>query len=98
MISGASEVTPTSIQWSKFSSGSYVDISGATSSSLQVTPSMVDDFAFFRVTACYPDSSHPHVAYVEVDDEIDPYWAKTFATVEEFKNRQGYGAIYTRVY
>ena len=99
MISGASEVTPTSIQWAKFQGNSgYVDIQGATSASLTVTPAMVDDFAFFRVTACYPDSSHPHVSYMEVDDEIDPYWAKTYATVEEFKNSQGYGAIYTRVF
>lgn len=96
LVSGASEVTPTSIQWAKFSSGEYTNISGATSSSLTVTDSMVDDMAFFRATATY--GGNPYVAYYVVDDIVDPIMAYTFATVPEFKNSQGFGAIYTRVY
>lgn len=97
LVSGASEVTPTSIQWAKFVTGSgYTNISGATSSQLVVTDTMVDDVAFFRATANY--NNVDHVAYYVVDDIVDPYMAYTFATVQEFKNSQGFGAIYTRVY
>ena len=57
---------------------------------------MVDDMAFFRATATY--GGNPYVAYYVVDDIVDPIMAYTFATVPEFKNSQGFGAIYTRVY
>ena len=96
LVSGASEVTPTSIQWAKFSGGTYSDISGATSSSLVVTESMVDDLAFFRATAVYGGT--PHVAYYVVDDLQDPYVCYVYSTISEFKNSQGFGAIYARVY
>lgn len=99
LISGASTVTPAKIQWQQYSSGDYSDISGKTSASLVVTPSMVTDYAFFKVKAWYPTTSDgPYEGYITVDDETDPYVAYTFATVPEFKNSQGFGAIYTRVY
>lgn len=60
---------------------------------------MVTDYAFFKVKAWYPTTSgNPYEGYITVDDETDPYVAYTFATVQEFKNSQGFGAIYTRVY
>lgn len=96
LVSGASDVTPTSVQWAKWSSGDYTNISGATNTSLVVTASMVDDLAFFRATASY--GGEPYVAYYTVDDLVDPYMSYTFATVQEFKNSQGFGAVYTRVY
>ena len=99
LVSGASEVTPAKIQWQQYSGGSYGDISGETTSSLVVTPNMVNDFAFFKVQAWYPNANGtPYEGFITVDDETDPYVAYTFATVSEFKNSQGYGAVYTRVY
>ena len=95
-VFGANAVTPTSITWYKFTNGSYSPISGATSSSLVVTASMVDDFEFFKATAAYGGTTCE--AFYTVDDIQDPYTAQTVATVREFKNGQGCGAIYTRVY
>lgn len=96
MVSGNTDVTPTSIQWAKYESGTYTNITGATSTSLTVTGDDVDDLAFFRATATYGGKSY--VAYYTVDDIVDPYMSYTFATVQEFKNSIGFGAIYTRVY
>lgn len=96
LVSGATEVTGTAYQWQKYASGIYSNISGATSSTLTVTPSMVDDFAFFKVLATYGGVQYE--AFYTVDDQTDPYIAYTFATVSEFKNSQGFGAVYTRVY
>lgn len=95
-VFGANAVTPTSITWYKFTNGSYSPISGATSSSLVVTASMVDDFEFFKATVAYGGTTCE--AFYTVDDVQDPYTAQTVATVREFKNGQGCGAIYTRVY
>lgn len=99
LTSGGSVVTPARIQWQQYSNGAYSDISGETSADLVVIPSMVTDFAFFKVQAWYPTTSGtPYEGYITVDDETDPYMAYTFATVSEFKNSQGFGAVYTRVY
>ena len=97
LVSGSSVVTPTTVQWAKYQSGNYVDIAGETSSTLVVTADMVDDMAFFRATVSYGGVSG-YTAFYTVDDLVDPYMSYTFATVQEFKNSQGYGAIYTRVY
>lgn len=99
LTSGGSIVTPARIQWQQYDSGDYEDISGETSADLVVTPSMVTDFAFFKVRAWYPNTTGtPYEGYITVDDETDPYQAYTFATVDTFKNSQGFGAVYTRVY
>ena len=82
--------------WKKYSNGSYTAIQGATSSTLTVTASMVDDLAFFKCEATY--DGKPYSAYYTVDDVTDPYVAYTFGSVTEFKNSQGFGAIYTRLY
>lgn len=96
LVSGATSVTPSSVVWKQWSSGSYNVISGQTGTSLTVTAAMVDDLAFFEADATYDGITY--VAYYTVDDLIDPYMSYTFATVQEFKNSQGYGAVYTRVY
>lgn len=96
LTSGTSTVTATSYQWAKFTNGDYSNVSGATSANLTVTPSMVDDLAFFRLAAVY--GSKTYYAYYTVDDLIDDLTAVCISTVSQFKNSQGYGAIYTRVY
>lgn len=96
MVSGASTVTPSSVQWSKFSSGNYTDIPEATETSLVVTADMVDDLAFFKASAIYNGTTYE--AYFTVDDLADPYVSYTFCSVPEFKNNSGCGAIYCRIY
>ena len=96
MVSGANTVTPTSVQWSKFQSGNYEDISDATETSLLVTAAMVDDLAFFKASAVYNGTTYE--AYYTVDDLADPYVSYTFCSVPEFKNNTGCGAIYCRIY
>lgn len=97
LTSGTSNVTSNaSYVWKKYSSGDYSTIPNATSSSLLVTPSMVTDLAFFQCEATY--EGNPYSAYYTVDDITDPYVAYTFCTVSEFKNSQGFGAVYTRLY
>ena len=96
LVSGATEVTPTAFQWQKYVNGTYTNISGATNSSLVVSAAMVTDFAFFKVLATYNGTQYS--AFYTVDDQSDPYMAYTFATVSEFKNSTGFGAVYTRVY
>lgn len=101
LISGANEVTPTAVKWYKWSSTptpGYQEISGQTSTSLVVTASMVDDLAFFKAAASYGGVDYGYTAFYTVDDLVDPYMSYTFATVQEFKNSQGCGAVYTRVY
>ena len=99
LTSGGSIVTPAKIQWQQYDSGDYEDITGATSADFVVTPAMVTDFAFFKVRAWYPTATGTaYEGYITVDDETDPYMAYTFATVDTFKNSQGFGAVYTRVY
>lgn len=100
LTSGTSDVTSSaSYVWKKYVSGSYTTIGDQTSSTLIVTPSMVDDLAFFKCEATYPTTGgHTYSAYYTVDDLVDPYTAYTFAVPESFKNNQGFGVVYTRVY
>ena len=96
LLSGGTEVSPTSVQWAKFSAGTYQNLTGATQTSLVVTGDMVEDLAFFKATVVFNNNSYN--AYYTVDDIVDEYTAYTFSTVNTFKNGEGYGAIYTRVY
>ena len=98
LISGASEVTPTAVKWYKWASGDYGEITGQTGTSLVVSANMVDDLAFFKASVSYGSVSYGYHAFYTVDDLQDPYMSYTFATVPEFKNSQGFGAVYTRVY
>ena len=100
LTSGSEEVTNSaSYVWKKYSGGDYNTISGQTSSTLIVTANMVTDLAFFKCEATYPTTNGTtYSAYFTVDDITDPYVAYTFCTVSEFKNSQGHGAVYTRLY
>ena len=97
MMSGSSEVTPSKFVWAQYKTGSgYVTVEGETSSSLTVTGDMIDGTAWFRCIATY--SGQDYTAYWTVLDQNDPVQAYTFATVTNFKNGNGEGAVYTRVY
>ena len=96
LTSGTSAVTPTAVAWAKFSGTGYTTISGQTGTSITISADDVEDQMWLRCQATY--SSKTYTAYYTIDDVSDPYTAYTFATVEQFKNSQGFGAIYTRVY
>ena len=96
MYSGTTSVTPTSVSWAAFSSGSYQTITGQTGTSITITDAMVTDQMWLRCTATYGGKNY--TAYYTIDDITDDLTAYTFATVEKFTNSMGFGAIYTRVY
>ena len=98
--SGTSDVTSSSsFVWKEFKSGEYKTISGQTGSSITITPDMVTDQMWLKCEAKYPTSaSTPYSAYYTIDDVTDELTAYSYATISEFKNSQGFGAIYTRVY
>lgn len=96
LTSGTSTVTPSAVVWSKFSNTGYQTIDGETGTSITIDSDDVDDQMWLRCRATY--GGNTYTAYYTIDDVSDPYVAYTFATVEQFKNSQGFGAIYTRVY
>ena len=84
------------VAWAKFTGTGYTTISGQTATSIVINASDVEDQMWLRCQVSY--KSNTYTAYYTIDDVSDPYTAYTFATVEQFKNSQGFGAIYTRVY
>ena len=97
VYSGTSDVTNNATYvWKEFKNGSYTAISGQTAKTITITPAMVTDQMWLKCEATY--SSKTYSAYYTIDDITDPLTAYTYATIAEFKNSQGYGAIYTRVY
>lgn len=96
LTSGTSTVTPSAVTWAKFSGTGYTTIDREKGTSIVINASDVEDQMWLRCQATY--SSKTYTAYYTIDDVTDPYTAYTFATVEQFKNSQGFGAIYTRVY
>jgi len=96
LTSGTSTVTPSAVTWAKFSGTGYTTIDGETGTSIVINADDVEDQMWLRCQATY--NSKTYTAYYTIDDVSDPYVAYTFATVEQFKNSQGFGAIYTRVY
>lgn len=92
---GSSQVSASSYKWYQYKS-SYILISGATSSTLEVTPSMVDGIAWFKCVATY--NGVDYTAYYTVNDISDPVQSYTYTTISQYKNGQGEGAVYTRVY
>lgn len=97
LYSGASDVTSSATYvWKEFQSGSYTAIAGQTASQITITPAMVTDQMWLKCEATY--SSKTYSAYYTIDDTTDELTAYTYATIAEFKNSQGFGAIYTRVY
>lgn len=96
LTSGSLEVTPTAFEWSQYVDGEYQILSGETSSALTVTADMIDATSWFRCVATY--NGVKYTAYMTIFDQSDPVISYTFSTVAEFKNGQGCGAVYTRVY
>ena len=84
-------------QWSKFSSGSYVDIADATGSSLTVTPDMVDALASFKCTATYGGKAYS--AFWTVTDKTDPVDLVVLCSVgTQLKADVTCGAVYALAY
>lgn len=95
MTCGTKSVTSgIAYQWAKYEGTSYTNISSnGTSSSLTVTPSMVDGVASFKCTATYNGKSY--VAYWCVTDKSDPVQLYLHSTIgDKIVNGQGVGAIY----
>lgn len=97
LTNGTTTVTSgVTYQWSKYVSGAYQNIASATSSSLTVTPSMVDSVASFRCNAVY--SSKTYSAYVSVIDQSDPCSINVLSSLgDQLVNGQGAGALYVIV-
>lgn len=97
VYSGTTDVTSSStFVWKQFTGGDYEVITGETASSITITPAMVTDQMWLKCEATYNSKSYS--AYYTIDDTTDDLTAYTYATIAEFKNSQGFGAIYTRVY
>lgn len=96
LTSGTDTVSPSSVKWYEFKNGGYQQIEGKTDASITIDDEDVTDQMWLKCEATYNDKTY--TAYYTIDDTTDPYTAYTFATIEQFKNSQGYGAIYTRVY
>ena len=96
LTSGTDAVTPSPVKWYEFKKGGYTQIAGETGTSITITDNMVTDQMWLKCEATYNNKTY--AAYYTIDDTTDPYTAYTFATVQQFKNSKGYGAIYTRVY
>ena len=95
-MEGNAIVTPTTVQWYKLKNGKYTSIQGATTQTLTLTADDVEDYAFYKVTATYKGATNE--AYYGVDDISDPIIVSTMASVQEFIDGQGCGAVYTRVF
>lgn len=106
VYSGITDVTSSSsFVWKEFKNGNYTEILGtndspvSTTSTITITPDMVTDQMWLKCEAKYPTTAaNPYVQYFTIDDTTDELTAYTYATISEFKNSQGHGAIYTRVY
>lgn len=97
LTDGATDkTTSASYQWAKFQSGTYSDISGATSSSYTVDVEDISSYASFRCTATY--NNKPYVAYFSVFDKTDPIQVSVFSSVgNQLVNGVGCGALYVKV-
>ena len=87
--------------WDYFQGGDYIvikdsDGNNITASSVTITEDMVVDAMWLRCTTKVNGSDIRQ--FYTVDDVTDELSAHTYATIAEFKNSQGCGAIYTRVY
>lgn len=71
ILDGGTDVTNSStFQWAKLVSGSYVNISGATGSTLTVSPSDVIDSEVYRCSAVYKSTTY--INYQTITDKSDP--------------------------
>lgn len=69
---GASEITTgATYQWAKYTGGQWVNISGATSSTLAVSGSDIVNIQSYRCTMTYKGKNYVDV--ITVEDKSDPY-------------------------
>ena len=69
---GASEITTgATYQWARYTGGQWVNISGATSSTLAVSGSDIVNIQSYRCTMTY--KGKPYVDVITVEDKSDPY-------------------------
>ena len=69
--SGTTAITSATYQWAKYVNGSWTNISGATSSTLEVSGSDIVNIQSYRCTMTY--SSKNYVDVITVEDKSDPY-------------------------
>lgn len=98
-MDGAHEVDSSLVQyqWYKVQSGQDVTLYGQTLPSLVVRAEDVTDYAIFKVVALY-NNNPACEAYFGVDDVSDPVVVTTMATVREFIDGEGIGAVFTRIH
>lgn len=100
------DVTNLSYKWKKSTNGtSWTDVTGGTSATLSVTPSMVDSFAMFKCTITDTDATSETYQQsfdtegVSILDVTDPYQAVIESTAGNFfKNETGSTILICRVY
>ena len=68
---GATAISNATYQWAKYSGGSWVNISGATGSTLTVNGSDIVNIQSYRCTMTY--NSKSYVDVITVEDKSDPY-------------------------
>lgn len=100
LMDGATNKTSsaTSWKWYKYdvTQSDYVQISGATTSSLTVNNSTVDGYASYKATCSY--SSVTYTAYYALMDKLDPIQANVMSSFgEQIINNKGVGALYVIV-
>lgn len=69
--SGTTAITSATYQWAKYVNGTWTNISGATSSTLEVSGSDIVNIQSYRCTMTY--SSKTYVDVITVEDKSDPY-------------------------
>lgn len=95
---GTTDVSSSSTyQWAKYNSGSYTNISGATSDTLSVSGSTVDGYASYRCIATYDNNSYTQ--YMSLIDKTDPLQVTVLSSIgDKLINGNGVGALYAIVY
>lgn len=68
---GTTAITSATYQWAKYVNGTWTNISGATSSTLEVSGSDIVNIQSYRCTMTY--SSKAYVDVITVEDKSDPY-------------------------
>ena len=100
LMDGSTDATSSATEWKwyKYIVGSgYQQITGQTSSSLQVSNSTVDGYASFKCTCTYDGNSN-YTAYHSLIDKLDPIQAAVFCSLgDQIVNGQGIGAFYVIV-
>lgn len=97
LTDGSNIVTASTYAWKQYENGDYTKSVGDGSSTLTVTPSMIDSLGLFQCTASY--KGNPYKAYASVVDRSDPASVEVYCSVgDQFVNGVGVGAMYALVY